>query len=77
MKITINNRTVFLFPTGLAANRLTVGFFQRRLKKEGIHLPRKQVLLCLKECKRYKKEHPEWNLIEVRSKAGDTVNIKL
>lgn len=77
MRITINNRTAILAPTGLVANRFTIGIFQRRLKKEGIDLTRKQLLLCLKEFKRYKKEHPEWNLVEVCSKDGDTVKIKI
>ena len=76
MKITVNNRTAVLAPTGLVINRLTAHIFLRRLKKEGVHMTRKQLLLCLKEFKRYKKEHPEWNLIEVCSKDGNTVNIK-
>ena len=76
MKITVNNRTAVLAPTGLVINRLTARIFLRRLKKEGVHITRKQLLLCLKEFKRYKKEHPEWNLIEVCSKDGNTVNIK-
>ena len=77
MRIEINNRTAILAPTGLVANRFTVGMFRRKLKKEGVYLTRKQLLLCLKECKRYKKEHPEWNLIEVCSKDGDTVKVKI
>ena len=75
MKITINNRTVFRFPTGLVVNRFTASIVRRRLKKEGIHVTGKQFLLCWKECKRYKKEHPDWNLIEVFSKDGNLVNI--
>ena len=77
MKIKINNRTVVLVPTGLVINRFTSLFFRRRLKKEGIYVTRKQLLLCMKEFRRYKKEHPDWNLIEVCPKEGDTVNIKM
>lgn len=77
MKIKINNRTVVLAPTGLVVNRFMSLFFRRKLKKEGIYVTRKQLLLCTKEFRRYKKEHPDWNLIEVCPKEGDTVNIKM
>ena len=76
MKIKVNNRTVLLFPTSLVVNRFSAVIFRKKLKNEGIHITKKQLLLCLKEFKRYKKEHPEWNLIEVCSKDGNTVNIK-
>ena len=77
MKIKINNRTVVLAPTGLVVNRFASLFLRRKLKKEGIYVTRKQLLLCMKEFKRYKKEHPDWNLIEVCPKEGDMVNIKM
>ena len=77
MKITINDRTVFLFPTGLIANRFTAGIVCRKLKKEGIQLTRKQILLFFKEIKRYKKSHADWNLVEVDSKDGDRAKIMM
>ena len=77
MKIKINNRTVVLAPTGLVVNRFASLFLRRKLKKEGIYVTRKQLLLCMKEFRRYKKEHPDWNLIEVCPKEGDMVNIKI
>ena len=77
MKITINTRTVFLFPTGLIANRFTAGIVRRKLKKEGIRLTRKQTSLLIKEITRYKKNHTDWNLVEVDNKNGDTVKVKI
>jgi hypothetical protein len=77
MKITINDRTVFLFPTGYIANRITAGIVCRKLKKEGIRLTRKQVSLFINEIKRYKKSHADWNLVEVDSKDGDRVTVKI
>ena len=77
MKITVNNHTVFLFPTGLVVNRLTVGIIRRKLKKEGIILTRKQIILFITEIKRYKKENTAWNIIEVANTSGDIIEIKL
>ena len=77
MRISVNNRTMFLFPTGLIANRFTAGIVCRKLKKEGIQLTRKQILLFFKEIKRYKKSHADWNLVEVDSKDGDRVTVKI
>lgn len=78
MRITVNHRTIFLFPTRLVVNRLTTGFIRRKLEKQGISLTRKQALLFVKELRRYKKHHPEWNLIEVEDKdGGESVTIKV
>ena len=77
MKITINTRTVFLFPTGLVLNRLTAGIIRRKLKKEGIRLTKKQTLLFIKTIRRYKKSHTDWNLVEVESKNGDTITVRI
>ncbi len=77
MKITINTRTVFIFPTRLIINRFTSGIIRRKLKKEGIRLTRKQASLFIKEIRRYKKNHTDWNLVEVYNKDGDTVKVKI
>lgn len=77
MKITVNTRTVFRFPTCLTLNRLTAWIIRRKLKKEGIQLTGKQTARMLKELKRYKKNHADWNLVEVNSKNGNTVKVRL
>ncbi|MBR6533315.1 MAG: hypothetical protein IKT44_02685 [Clostridia bacterium] len=77
MKITINTRTVFLFPTGLITNRFTAGIISRNLKKEGVRLTKKQTSLFIKEIIRYKKNHADWNLVEFESKNGDMVEVKI
>ena len=77
MKITVNSRTYFRFPTALIINRFTAGIIRRKLKKEGITLPLKQTLLLIKELKRYKKNHTEWNLVEIEDQNGNTVQIKI
>ncbi len=77
MKISVNSKTVFRFPTCLILNRLSVGMLRRRLKKEGVKLSRKQTVLFIKECKKYKKRAPDWNLVEVTEHTGKTVTVRI
>ena len=58
-------------------NRFTLGIIRRKLKKEGIRLTRNQTLLFIKAIRRYKKSHADWNLVEVDSKNGDTVTVRI
>lgn len=80
MKISINwDNTKFTlhFPTALVLNRLTAGIVRKQLKKEGFHLTRKQTVLLIKELKRYKKTHRDWNLVEVTESGTNSVIIKI
>lgn len=80
MKISVksgDSKIVLRFPTGLILNRLTAGFVCRKLKKEGINLTRKQTVLFIKELKRYKKRHRDWNLVEVQESGGGNVIIRI
>ena len=77
MKITVNDHTVFRFPTGLILNRLPAGIIRGQLGKRGLRLARKQTLLFIKELKKYKKRHTDWNLVETTEKDGDSVIIKI
>ena len=77
MKIKENERTVFVFPTRLIANRFTSGIVRKALKKRGVALTRRQTRLFIKELKRYKKTHTEWKLVEVYEKSGNTATITL
>ena len=77
MRITVNNRNVFIFPTGLVINRVTAEFICRKLKKEGLQLTRKQTLLFIKAIRRYKRNHSDWNLVEIEDADGDTVKVKI
>ena len=77
MKITINDRRSFRFPTGLVFNYFTAGILCRKLKKCGLHLTRKQIVVCIREINRYKKSHAEWSIVEFEGKDGDCVKIKI
>ena len=75
MRITRNMRSVFRFPTCLIVNRLTAGIIRRSLNKQGIRLPKKLTKKLIKEFKRYKRHHDEWNLVEIYTPRGDIVDI--
>ena len=80
MKISINwdnTKFTLCLPTSLALNRCTAGMVRRELEKEGIHLTRKQTVLLIKELKRYKKTHRDWNLVEVTESGTNSVIIKI
>ena len=80
MKISIksdNLKLTLRLPTGLILNRLTAGIVRRKLKKEGILLTRKQTVLFIKELKRYKKKHRDWNLVEISENDTNSVIIKI
>ena len=64
MKVLVNDKTVFMFPTRLAINRLTAGFIRGKLRKEGVKLSRKQTVRLIKTLHKYRRKHPEWNLVE-------------
>ena len=80
MKIAIKwdeTKLTLHFPTGLVLNRLTAGMVRRSLKKKGVRLTRKQTVLFIKELKRYKKSHRDWNLVEVEEDGKNSVIIKI
>ncbi len=77
MKVTVNSKTVFMFPTRLAINRLTAGFIRRKLRREGVKLSRKQTVRLIKTVHKYRRKHPEWNLVEATEGGGDRVIVRL
>ena len=80
MKISINwdnTKFTLCLPTRLALNRCTAGMVRRELEKEGIHLTRKQTVLFIKELKKYKKKHRDWNLVEVSENDTNSIVIKI
>ncbi len=76
MKISVNTHNIYL-PTGLFMNRLTGGIIRRKLKKCGIILTGEQVKLIIRDLKRFKKTHTSWTLVQVDSKDGAKVEVKI
>ena len=81
IKITSNGKTTSLpFPTSLILNPISFIFTRGDIKIDNVGisgLKAKDVSKILKVIKRYKKENPEWNLVEIESANGDGVIIKL
>ena len=81
IKITSNGKTTsLLFPTSLILNPISFSFTRGDIKIDNVGfsgLKAKDVSKILKVIKRYKKENPEWNLVEIESANGDGVIIKL
>jgi hypothetical protein len=77
MRVKINGRTYFRFPTGLILNRFTVGILRGKIEEEGVKINGKQALLIIKAVKRYKRKHGDWVIVEVESKDGDSVVVKV
>ena len=73
MKVTVNSRTVFRFPTALILNGFVAYFVCKKLKKYGVNLRQKQALVLFKEMRNYGKKHKNWNLVEFYDKDGDIV----
>ncbi len=63
-----------LFPTSMILNSITAGLIQKYTK---LNITREQAVMLIKELKRYKREHKDWVLVEVKSSNGDYVKIKL
>ena len=70
-------KRVLRFPTGLFCNRFAAMLLRRSLKKKGVTVTRKQTSHLLKVLKQYRRTHPEWELIDLRDKKGQRVQIKL
>ena len=75
MKIRVNQKTVFAFPTRLLFNSLTAEIARKELEKEGICLTRKQTVAFIKTLRKCKRDHPDWNLLEAKEQDGDEVII--
>lgn len=76
MKIVLDNKTVFLFPTRLVINRFFAGIIRGKLRKEGVRLTHRQTVAMIKAFVKYRKETPHWNLIEATQKDGRQIIIR-
>lgn len=81
IKITSGGKTTNLkFPTSLILNPISLSFTRGEIKIDNVvfsGLKAKDVSKILKVIKSYKKENPDWNLLEIESADGDGVVIKL
>ena len=64
-------------PTGLALNRVTTGILSKFLQTNGVNIEKKQLFELIKAAKKYKKNHPDWKLVEVDDSGGEHIEIIL
>lgn len=64
-------------PTGLVLNPVSALFLRCMLKKKGIAVSRRLAIIFVKSLRDYKREHPEWRLVEMESAAGEHLQIML
>ena len=64
-------------PTGLFCNRLTAGIAAKAMAQNGMTITPEQMVRLFKTVRRYKRNHPDWVMVEVQSADGDYVYVKL
>ena len=71
-----NGRNVSLcLPAGLVLNTVTAAILSAKLKKWDLNISTKQLVLLFEEAKRHRFSHAEWKLLEIKSQAGEIVDI--
>lgn len=64
-------------PTGLVLNRLTAGFACKAMEENGVQITYRQMVKLICAIKAYKRSHPDWVLVEVRSAGGEEVSVQI
>lgn len=64
-------------PSALALNSVSALWIQKALQERGITLTRQQLLLLMRTLRKYKRKHPNWNLVEVEQADGKCIEIRL
>ncbi len=62
-------------PTGLALNRVTAGIAVKACKKNGVDISKEQLVELINVVKDYKKNHPDWKLVEMAGPDGEYVEV--
>lgn len=62
-------------PNWLLGNRLSLAIFEGINGEQGFRLTATQMRAILKIIKEYRKTHPGWQLLDIRSSNGDSVEI--
>lgn len=66
-----------VIPSVIALNHITALIMPSVMKKNGTDIPLKASVGMVKEINRYRRNNPDWYLIEVESSGGACVKIKL
>ena len=64
-------------PPALLCSRLTAGFSAKIMEQNGVHATPEQMVRFFRTARQYKRNHPDWVMVEVKSSEGDYVYVKL
>lgn len=64
-------------PSGLVLNPVTALFLPKLMQQNGLKMNGKQAQLLVKTIRQYRRSHPNWKLVEVKSANGDYVEVKI
>lgn len=62
-------------PTVLMLNRFTAGIIARSARRHGVLLTNAQLRTVFQALRKYRKEHPNWTLVEAEDADRDRVEI--
>jgi len=75
--VTENGRSFrLLLPTRLLLNGVTASIAAKAAKEKGLPIPRTAILNFFHCILDYRKQHPDWILVDVESSGGETIYIK-
>lgn len=77
MQIKVYKAMDLRLPTALALNGLTAMVFAPKLRAQGYDISAAQLCVFFREIRRYRRAHPEWDLVEVLSDDREMVRIRL
>lgn len=81
MKIVVKSREArniwFVFPTSWVLNSFVAGVLAKEAEEAGTGITKEQILCLMREIKSYRKAHPEWMLVDIETKDGEIVKIKI
>lgn len=65
------------FPAGLVLNGLTAGIAARTASEYGVEVTPAQMRKLFRVIRECKRQHPDWDIVDVQRACGQRVNIKL
>ena len=77
MQIKVYKAMDLRLPTALALNGLTAMVFAPKLRAQGCDISAVQLSAFFRAIRRYRRAHPEWDLVEVLSDDREMVRIRL
>lgn len=66
-----------LLPTCLVLNRLSAQIGSRAMQDKNVRISPAQLNGLFRELRRFKREHPDWVLVEAETASGEYITVRL